>query len=50
MKVTVDTNVLISATFWYGASDKIITRVEQKAVKLILSDDITQNRLYFRTS
>ena len=40
MKVTVDTNVLISATFWYGASYKIITQVESGQIQLILSKDI----------
>ena len=28
IKVTVDTNVLVSATFWYGASHRIIELVE----------------------
>ncbi len=40
MKITVDTNVLISATFWSGASDKIITKVESKEIELILSEEI----------
>lgn len=40
MKVTVDTNVLISATFWYGASERIITKAEHKEFELILSQDI----------
>ena len=40
MKVTVDTTVLISATFWYGASDKIIAKVERKEIQLMLSRDI----------
>lgn len=42
MKITVDTNVLISGTFWYGASHKIIQQVEQKNIELVLSDDIIQ--------
>ena len=37
MKITVDTNVLISATFWDGDSQKIIELVEKKKVALILS-------------
>lgn len=40
MKITVDTNVLISATFWYGASDKIMSKVEAKEIQLILSEEI----------
>lgn len=40
MKVTADTNVLVSATFWKGASDKIISKAETKEMQLILSKDI----------
>jgi len=40
MKVTLDTNVLISATFWYGASNKIIEKVENGEIVLVLSLDI----------
>lgn len=40
MKITADTNMLISATFWYGASHKIISKVEGKQVELILSGEI----------
>ena len=40
MKITADTNTLISATFWHGASDKIISKAEIKAIELVLSDDI----------
>ena len=40
MKVTADTNTLISATFWSGSSDKIISRVEAKKLELILSEEI----------
>ena len=32
MRTTVDTNTLISATFWHGASDKIIAKVESKKI------------------
>jgi len=42
MRITVDTNVLISATFWYGDSHKIIEGVEQKQFVLVLSKDILQ--------
>ena len=40
MRITVDTNVLISATFWYGNSNKIIEKVENKELILLLSLDI----------
>jgi len=40
MKITADTNTLISATFWSGPSDKIISRVEAKKLDLILSEEI----------
>ena len=40
MKITVDTNTLISATFWSGLSDKIISKVEIKEIELIISNDI----------
>ena len=38
--ITIDTNVLISATFWSGSSDKIISMVEAKKLELILSEEI----------
>jgi len=40
MKLTLDTNVLISATFWFGVSDKIIKKIESEEAELILSEDI----------
>ncbi len=40
MKLTVDTNILVSATFWNGASDKIIEKAEKKEVNLVLSKNI----------
>ena len=40
IKVTVDTNVLISATFWYGDSYRVIELVENKKLYLVLSKDI----------
>lgn len=40
MKITVDTNVLISATFWYGDSFRILERVENKEIELVLSSEI----------
>ncbi len=40
MKITVDTNILISGTFWKGASHEIINKAENKEIKLVLSKDI----------
>ena len=42
MKITLDTNVLISATFWHGDSEKIIEKVEGKDIELILSKEIIE--------
>src|SRR3989338_9547108 len=40
MRITLDTNILISAAFWYGYSHKIVEKVEKKELELILSDEI----------
>ncbi len=40
MKITADTNVLVSATFWYGDSNEIIERVERREIELVLSKEI----------
>ena len=37
MKITTDTNVLVSSTFWYGDSDRILRKVENKEIDLVLS-------------
>lgn len=42
MKITVDTNVLISSSFWLGNSDKIIEMAESGKIELILSQDIIE--------
>src|SRR3989338_7577574 len=42
MNVTLDTNVLISTTFWYGDSNKIIERVERKEIEMVLSGEIIE--------
>ncbi|MBU0930345.1 MAG: putative toxin-antitoxin system toxin component, PIN family [Nanoarchaeota archaeon] len=42
MKITVDTNVLISSTFWNGNSDKIIKLAENNKIELILSEEIIE--------
>ncbi len=41
-RITVDTNVLISASFWHGASEKIIDKVENKELTLVLSKGILE--------
>lgn len=41
-RITVDTNVLISATFWHGDSEKIIDKAENKEVTLVLSKEILE--------
>lgn len=40
MRIVTDTNVLISATFWYGDSFRILELVEKGKIKLILSPEI----------
>lgn len=40
IKVTLDTNVLISGTFWEGEAYKIIQLVEQKKIQCYLSKEI----------
>lgn len=40
MKVTLDTNVLASATFWTGDSHRIVVLIDQKKIELVLSEEI----------
>jgi len=40
MKITVDTNILVSSTFWSGDSDRILEKAETKEIELVLSEDI----------
>lgn len=42
MRITTDTNVLLSSSFWKGASFTILERVEQKEIELILSEEIIE--------
>lgn len=42
MRITVDTNILISATFWDGDSNKLIEKVERKEIELVLSKEILE--------
>lgn len=40
MKVVLDTNVLVSGTFWIGKSFEVINSIELKGIKLILSKEL----------
>ncbi|MFH1585559.1 MAG: putative toxin-antitoxin system toxin component, PIN family [archaeon] len=40
MKVTTDTNVLVSGTFWKGDSDDIINIIDSGKIELILSEEL----------
>src|SRR3989344_8450753 len=42
MKITLDTNVILSSTFWFGDSSKIMEMVEKGETELILSEDIIE--------
>lgn len=42
MRITVDTNILVSSTFWNGPSNKIIEKAEKKEIELVLSEEIIQ--------
>jgi|SRR3989344_1078323 len=41
-RIVADTNVLVSATFWNGDSDKIIEKAENKKIELIISKEIIE--------
>ncbi|MDP2750563.1 MAG: putative toxin-antitoxin system toxin component, PIN family [Nanoarchaeota archaeon] len=40
MKITLDTNILVSASFWTGDSLKLIDLIDQKIIECVLSDKI----------
>jgi putative PIN family toxin of toxin-antitoxin system len=40
MRVVLDTNVLVSGTFWTGDSFEILKRAELKEIELILSEEL----------
>jgi len=42
MKVVLDTNVLVSGTFWRGDSEKIVNKVENKEVELVSSKELIE--------
>ncbi len=35
-KIVADTNVLVSATFWNGASNRIVEKAERKELELVI--------------
>ncbi len=42
MKITTDTNVLVSSIFWPGDSFRIIEKVENGEIELVLSEEIIE--------
>ena len=40
IKVVLDTNILVSGTFWTGNSFKIMELIDKKEIVSILSEDI----------
>ena len=42
MKITLDTNVILSSTFWFCDSSKNMEMVEKGGTELILSEDIIE--------
>ena len=42
MKVVLDTNVLVSGTFWTGKSFEIIKKIDIREIELILSEEIIE--------
>jgi len=48
MKITLDTNVLISGSFWTGDSFKILELIDSHKIECILSKDILDE--YFRVA
>lgn len=42
MKVTLDTNVLISGTFWTGDSFRILEKIDKGEIELVLSEEIIE--------
>lgn len=42
MKITPDTNVLISGTFWTGDSFRILEKLDEGAIIIVLSEEIVE--------
>ena len=47
MKIALDTNVLVSGTFWTGKSFEILKRIDLNEIKLVLSKEIIEE--YYET-
>jgi len=45
MRIVADTNVLVSAIFWKGDSDRIMGEVDKGKITLVLSEDIIRELL-----
>jgi len=45
MRIVADTNILVSATFWNGDSDRIMREVEKGSITLVLSAEIIREFL-----
>lgn len=45
MRIVTDTNVLVSAIFWKGDSDRIMREVDKGKITLVLSEDIIRELL-----
>ena len=46
MKIVLDTNILISGTFWTGSSFRILQLIQEKKIVLILSKEILEEYEY----
>ena len=42
MKITTDTNILVSGTFWKGDSDKILGLIDKGEIELVLSKELIE--------
>jgi len=42
MKVVLDTNILISGTFWTGDSFRVLSLIDEKIIELVISNDILE--------
>src|SRR3989344_2947387 len=46
MRIVLDTNVLISGTFWTGTSYEVIQLIDKGKVKIITSKEILEKKAY----
>ena len=40
MKIVMDTNVLVSGTFWKGDSEKIVNKIDNQEIELVSSKEL----------